>query len=146
MENTVSNRSAQLSASNRRIVPMPSTFKVSDIHHIAKQVSKRVKYPIMDEATLTQGLGGRGASIPFGAETHKVEDATRHLPADLFPIESEEDFIAKAATLRARGNSSVEDAPPAQVLKDPPANMGKPPVLREDQRMPKGKSGYKGIQ
>jgi hypothetical protein len=82
-------------------------FKLEEIDRVAKQVSRKAEYPIRDADELLEALGGKNATVKYEGKDRKAEDV-RRIPQEVFPIESEIDFVAKIATLRARGGDEAE--------------------------------------
>ncbi len=75
-------------------------FKLQEIERVAKQVSRRGNYPISNYDELSEALGGKNAEIEYEGRRHKVTEAQR-IPAEIYPIKSEDDFVNKMASLRA---------------------------------------------
>ena len=82
-------------------------FKLDEIERVGKQVSKKARYPIGSRDELMDALGGRGNSFKYEGKDRKADEVER-VPDDVFPIESEVDFVEKMATLRARGGDEAE--------------------------------------
>lgn len=120
-------------------------FKLKDIEHLAKQVSKKASFPINNFDELAKGLGGKNASFTYEGKGRKVTEA-QQIPAELYPIESENDFVAKMASLRGRSGDEAEDMPRGKKLDSLPPEAGEPPQIPESERLPKGKAGYKGFK
>jgi hypothetical protein len=84
-------------------------FKFDEIMDTAKNVSKKIQYPINSFDDVARALGGDNADIPFEGKGHKIGQIRRLIPAEYFPIESEEDLVAKIAQLRGEGGEADTD-------------------------------------
>jgi hypothetical protein len=78
-------------------------FGPDDVLEMAKQVSGRVQYPIRDFKSLAAAVGGEDAEFNFKGKRYKPGQVRKVFPEDYFPIESEEDLVAKVGDLVARG-------------------------------------------
>jgi len=105
---------------------MPGKFKLKDIEKIAKDVSNKAQYPIRDANELVQAFGGENATVDLEGKGHKAAEA-RQMPADVFPIASEQDFIAKLASLRGGRGDEPEEMPRGKKLDKRPPEAGEPP-------------------
>jgi len=113
--------------------PDPDQADEDGARHLT-ELSKKAKYPIKSFDDLATQLGGKGASFKFGGATTKVGDLQKHIPADTFPITSEDDMHHKASRLRTRippgkGKGKKMAAAPAKApkrptAKDPPKPKG----------------------
>jgi len=113
--------------------PDPDQADEDGARHLT-QISKKAKYPIKSFDDLAKHLGGKGASFKFGGTTTKVGDLQKHIPADTFPIRSEDDMHHKASRLRTRvppgkGRGKKMAAAPAGTPKRPTAKD--PPKPKE---------------
>jgi hypothetical protein len=120
-------------------------FKLDEIERIAKDVSKKARYPINSSDELLQALGGQNASITYEGKSRKATEA-RQVPNEVFPIESEKDFVAKMASLRARSGDKAEDMPRGKKLDSLPPGPAEPADFPPEAKKPLGKAGYKGFK
>jgi len=118
---------------------VPGRFRLDEIEDVGKEVSTNAQYPIRNSNELLQALGGENATI----KGRKAAEA-RRIPDEMYPIESPEDFVAKMATLRARGGDEVEGMPRGQQMDALPPDAGQPPQIPDSEKLPRGKAGYKG--
>ncbi len=118
-------------------------FKLEDVDRVAKGVSRKAQYPISNADDLAQALGGRDANVNFAGKSHKAAEVEQ-IPDEYFPIESEEDFVAKMASLAARSGNELEGMPRGKQLDARPAEAGDPPRIPPEEMLPPGKAGYKG--
>jgi len=118
-------------------------FRIDHIQKVAREVSRRGRYPLRNADDLVEALGGRGATVSFEGRERGVEEASQ-IPDEVFPIENEEDLVSTLATLRARGGDEPEGMPRGEALKNLPAEAGQPPHIPESERLPRGKAGAKG--
>ena len=82
-------------------------FKFDEIERVGKQVSKKARYPIKSRDQLIEALGGKGAKIKYEGKERKTDEVSQ-MPDEVFPIESEVDFVGKMASLRARSGDEPE--------------------------------------
>ena len=85
-------------------------FKLQDIERVAKDVSKKANYPLGSQQDLVNALGGKEAKFKYEGKDRKAAEAEQ-IPNDMFPIQSEEDFVGKMASLRQRSGDEPEDLP-----------------------------------
>jgi hypothetical protein len=99
-------------------------FKLREIERVAKQVSRRGNYPIRSYDELADALGGKNAEIDYEGRRRRVAEAEQ-IPDEIYPINSEDDFVNKMASLRgARGDEPEELPRGRQNDRRPP---GEPP-------------------
>jgi hypothetical protein len=87
-----------------------SKFKLQEIERVAKQVSRRTQYPIRNSDQLAEALGGKNAEIEYEGRRRKVAEAEQ-IPDEIYPIESEDDFVNKMASLRGARGDEPEELP-----------------------------------
>lgn len=113
-------------------------FKVDDVIDTAKNVSKKVQYPINSFDDIVKALGGDNSTIDFEGQGHKIGHVRKLIPSDYFPIESEEDLIAKIAHLRGQGgDADTDDVKYTDPVASPPDNAGNPNIPQNE--IPKGR-------
>lgn len=120
---------------------MPKKFKLKDIVDTAKEISGKVNYPINSADELVRSLGGDQAEVKHEGKGHKVGQARQALPAEYFPIESEEDLITKIGGLRILHGDEPEDVKMGKE-RTGPSDVGDPPNISEsDLPQPRGVPG-----
>jgi len=124
---------------------MPGKFKLDDIVHAAKDISKKAQYPLNSFDDLAKALGGEHAKVKYEGKDRKVAEA-RQIPAEFYPIESEEDLIAKLAHLRSLSGDKPEGVSTAQPPSKLPPEAGSPPNFPESMRPRKGVPGARGVK
>lgn len=89
---------------------MPDRLEPEDVLEIAKRVSARLTYPIKDYKQLSEALGGDDAEVELKGRKYKPGQARKLFPGDYFPIDSEEDLVAKIGDLvgRQQGESDIK--------------------------------------
>jgi hypothetical protein len=109
----------------------------SEIQKAAKRASRKTKYPIHNFKQLADALGGDEAEVTYEGKSHKVKEAKKVLPDDFFPVESEEDLLAKASYIRARLRPGERDHVPGE-QRDKPANDAGDPGFPKEEKPRKG--------
>ena len=79
-----------------------------EIVRIAKNVSSKATYPVSSFDELAQALGGQNASVRVAGKDYIVGQGRSLLPAAVFPITSEGDFITKITNLQSGGAPSMQ--------------------------------------
>jgi hypothetical protein len=82
-------------------------FKLQDIERVAKDVSKKAGFPLRSQEELVDALGGKDGKFKYEGKDRKAEEAEQ-IPDEMFPIESEEDFVGKMASLRQWGGDEPD--------------------------------------
>jgi hypothetical protein len=123
-------------------------FKFDDVIDAAKRVSKKARYPINGFDDLAKALGGENADIKFEGKEYKVSHVRRLVTVDYFPIESEEDLIAKAAHLRGGGGGpDTDDVKWANPVDKPEGGKETPPNIPVNEKpRSRGVPAVKGYQ
>ena len=122
---------------------MPGKFKLDDIVRVANDISKKAQYPLNSFDDLAKALGGEKANVKYEGKDRKVAEA-RQIPDEFFPIDNEEDLIAKLAHLRSLSGDKPEGVSEAKPLPKLPPNAGPPPNFPESMRPRKGVPGVRG--
>ncbi|HEX6290597.1 MAG TPA: DUF6065 family protein [Herpetosiphonaceae bacterium] len=98
---------ADLDLINRVLQHYP---EVVDLISTLKMLSKQTVYPIQTPDDFVAALGGPDATISFHGRSFSLAALRSAIPAYYFPIDSEDDLIAKLADVQAR----VRGGPPVQ--------------------------------
>jgi hypothetical protein len=114
----------------RSMTELPKEYK--EIQHAARRVSGKAKYPLHNFNQVAEALGGENAEVTYEGKPHKIGDAKKVLPDGFFPIESEEDLIAKASYLRARLRPGERDHVPGEQRDKPDPGAGDPKFPKEE--------------
>jgi len=115
------------------------TFRLEHVKQVVDGVSRKAQYPLADAAALEAALGGAHAAVALGAEHHQASEV-HQIPADFFPIESEEDLFAKLAFLRAANGDEAEGMRPAKRLSSPPSGAETQPTIPPPSDRPAGRN------
>jgi hypothetical protein len=102
-------------------------FKIREIERVAKDVSKKADYPLRDYDDLAEALGGKNAEIDYEGKRRKVAEA-QQIPDEIYPIESEDDFVNKMASLRGAHGDEPEEMPRGRKLDKRPDDAPPPEV------------------
>ena len=117
-------------------------YKVDEVVHVAKQISNKRGFPVESYDDLANALGGESGKIRIGEKEHKVSAASR-IPEEFYPLESEEDFIAKVTSLQAAAGDTP-DVKTEEPSKELPPEAGDRPEFPESMRPKKGVPGARG--
>jgi hypothetical protein len=91
----------------------------------------RLSFPVEAAAELREAIGASG--VRYGDSAIPVEQLPQLMPDYYFPIESEEDFIAKVADACGRLREPAGQNMPAVVLREATAQRrGAPPDISDD--------------
>lgn len=121
--------------------------ELAEYERIARKVTGKTQYPIHNFNKLADALGGDETEVELPSGRVKVKKGRNLVPKHFFPIDSEEDLIAKMATLdaarpgyqRPEGSRGQEQAPspdrkpPTRDVKElelPPGLEGGPSSFR----------------
>ena len=122
---------------------MPGKFKLDDIVDIARDISKKAKYPLNNFDDLAKTLGGDKAKVKYEGKDRDVAEA-RQIPSDYYPIESEADLIAKLTHLRSLSGDKPEGVTTSPAQPNLPPQAGSPPNFPDTMRPKKGVPGVRG--
>lgn len=115
-----------------------------DVLEIAKRVSGRVTYPINDYKQLSEALGGDDAEIEVKGKRYKPGQVRKLFPGDYFPIESEEDLVAKVGDLLARAYGEEPDIKWGEEQREKPRDKERPKLSDRDIPRPRGVPAIRG--
>jgi hypothetical protein len=110
----------------RGVDPPPEQWNQYARH--ARAVSGKVKYPLRNVKQVIDALGGDDAEVDLGGKKIKLRDARKHVPRLLFPVDSEEDLIAKMATVDSIRPGHNNNELPRAKSEDGGPEHGKPPA------------------
>jgi hypothetical protein len=114
---------------------------LEEVTRAAKKVSEKVDYPIRNFNQAARALGGDEAEFEFGGRRPKVKDAKPFVSNDYFPIDSEEDLIAKIHDIQLRsGGGEPTDGELGEPVNEAPADAGEPPADSRPSPAPGNKS------
>lgn len=103
--------------------------RVDEIVKTIHSIDRNLQYPIHSFQQLADSLGGEDAEIQHEGSTFRIGMARRAFPPGFYPIDSAEDFVAKAAEIRSRLEPGWPgDLQAGTELDAPPAHAGLPPV------------------
>lgn len=122
--------------------PMPKHY--DEIERVAKKVSEKAKYPIKDFKQLADALGGEDASVDYGGKGQKIGQAKKMLPDGFFPVESQEDLIAKIGYVEMLRRGVKEEHTPGEKRDKAPDDAGEPNVPVKGGGRPGGVPGIQG--
>lgn len=95
-----------------------------------RKISRGIHYPVASRSDLISGLGGPDTSVEWKGRNHKLGQAANVVPDTFFPIESEEDFVNKAANLELMAPDSElvvhdmgQESPAKDGQGEPPGNL-----------------------
>jgi hypothetical protein len=124
------------------VAAVPKEYQ--EIERAAKRVSEKAKYPIRNFKQLADAFGGEDATIEFEGQGRKLGQVKKLIPDEFFPVESEEDLIAKGSYLYQRFRP-VEDAhTPAEKKDSPPDESPEPDFPKEEKPRPGGFPAIRG--
>jgi hypothetical protein len=119
--------------------------QLEDLQVLARQVTKRTRYSIDSFAQLSHALGGSGAHLTLGDDRYALEQIAAFIPNYYFPIASEEDFLAKAATLLAQyTHAPILEEPPGERV-DVPIDLDRLRRAERDRPMCRGTLMFKSF-
>src|SRR5947208_3027714 len=102
-------------------------MKLDEVVRLARNVGGKTTYPITSANQLANALGGSNATVRIGSKDRQVAEV-QQIPAAYFPIESEEDFIAKITNVLLRSGEPLEDKLTwGTASGTPPSSAGSPP-------------------
>ncbi len=78
-----------------------------ELKRIGRELSRG--YPFNDFDELSRFLGGDDATVKFDGKPYRVGDARRLLPSEVFPINSEDEFVTKIEYLASRSPGRQPD-------------------------------------
>jgi len=101
---------------------------LGEIVSAAKDFSGKARYPVPGFQRLGAAPGGENAPVTAVGERPKVGDLRDVVPAEYFPIESEDDLVMKVASAFASDpGRSFEPALMGETLSAPPGDHPAPP-------------------
>jgi hypothetical protein len=116
----------------------------NEIEKVAKKVSEKAKYPIKNFHELAEALGGEDASVEYEGKGQKIGQAKKLLPDGFFPVESEQDLIAKVAYVEMVRRGAKEEHTPGEQREEAPHDAGEPNVPVKEGGRPGGIPGIHG--
>jgi hypothetical protein len=78
--------------------PQREPTGLKEIISAAHAFSSKTEYPVRDFNQFARALGGEVATVTLLGETYTISELRDIVPAEYFPIESEDDLIMKVAS------------------------------------------------
>jgi hypothetical protein len=114
-------------------------MKPDEMRKHIKQIPGLSKFPIRDHDHLSELLGGKDKEFKFKEKKLTAADVMRMFPANYFPVESEDDLVAKAAKLAEIGEKGFQPATGTR----PDKETGPPDIPKDDKFRKDECAGYR---
>jgi len=108
---------------------MPKEYQ--DVEALAKRISEQTRYPIRDFKQLADVLGGEEATFEYKGNGRKLGQLKKMVPDGFFPVDSQEDLIAKIGYLHITNRLAPNDHTPGEKRDKAPDDAGEPPPKEE---------------
>ena len=122
--------------------------EVDEVIRALKTISSKGKYPIQSFDDLAASLGGPKDSVTFRGQSLTVEQLRSLIPSYYFPINSQQDLIAKIGDVRGSGKTDQPTHPePPDHWEEPnkavPPGLGPPekPKVSDEEHQKRVKEG-----
>lgn len=118
--------------------------RYAEVERYARQASEKSKFPIHNFQQLETAFGGTDAELQYRGKGQKLGQLRRELPEGFFPIESEQDFIAKVSYLENRSDPRSGGHTPGEQRDRAPEDAGEPPFQKAEEKRPGGVPAIRG--
>src|SRR5215204_6995983 len=100
---------------------------LEELVELVRRVSNNTEYPIRNFGQIARALGGEDAEITYRGRGHRVSEARQFISQEFFPINSEEELVAKAHGVEQRsGLGEPTDVEWGEEEDRPPDDAGRP--------------------